>query len=111
MAAWDAGFYSEGLMGRFASEAKGRMQEFSQQNLANMAWAFGKLTHHAPSLLDAIGHKATAVVQVATRGHGAPLLVKPDMSIGLQAWASGWMSGWVGAQHHTMRQSQEVHRG
>lgn len=61
-----AGFYSEGLMVRFAGEAEGRMEEFSQQNLANMAWAFGKLTHHAPSLLDAIGHKATAVIQVGS---------------------------------------------
>ena len=53
-------------MVRFAGEAEGRMEEFSQQNLANMAWAFGKLTHHTPSLLDAIGHKATAVVQVGS---------------------------------------------
>ena len=52
-------------MDRFASEAEGRIQEFSQQNLANMAWAFGKLTHDAPSLLDAIGLKATAIVKVA----------------------------------------------
>lgn len=59
-----AGFYNEALMVRFASEAEGRIQEFSQQNLANMAWAFGKLTHHAPSLLDAIGRKATAIVEV-----------------------------------------------
>ncbi len=60
-----AGFYSEGMMDRFASEAEGRIQEFSQQNLANMAWAFGKLTHDAPSLLDAIGLKATTIVKVA----------------------------------------------
>ena len=52
-------------MDRFASEAEGRVQEFSQQNLANMAWAFGKLTHDAPSLLDAIGLKATTIVKVA----------------------------------------------
>ena len=52
-------------MDRFASEAEGRIQEFSQQNLANMAWAFGKLTHDAPSLLDAIGLKATTIVKVA----------------------------------------------
>ncbi len=51
-------------MDRFASEAEGRIQEFSQQNLANMAWAFGKLTHDAPSLLDAIGLKATVIVKV-----------------------------------------------
>lgn len=51
-------------MDRFASEAEGRIQEFSQQNLANMAWAFGKLTHDAPSLLDAIGRKATTIVKV-----------------------------------------------
>ena len=61
-----AGFYNEGLMVRFAQEAEGRMEEFSQQNLANMAWAFGKLTHHAPPRLDAIGYKATAVVQVGS---------------------------------------------
>lgn len=53
-------------MDRFASEAEGRIQEFSQQNLANMAWAFGKLTHDAPSLLDAIGRKATTIVKVVT---------------------------------------------
>lgn len=63
-------------MARFAIEAEGRVQEFSQQNLANMAWAFGKLTHHAPSLLDAIGHKATAVVQVGTPGPLPPILVQ-----------------------------------
>ena len=59
-----AGFYSEGLMTRFGSEAEGRIQEFSQQNLSNMAWAFGKLSHDAPALLDAIGRKAMAIVQV-----------------------------------------------
>jgi len=53
------------MMDRFASEAEGRIQEFSQQNLANMAWAFGKLTHDTPSLLDAIGLKATTIVKVA----------------------------------------------
>ena len=72
---WGAGFYNEGLMVRFAQEAEGRMEEFSQQNLANMAWAFGKLTHHAPSLLDAIGRKATAVVQVGSSP--SPLLPPP----------------------------------
>ena len=59
-----AGYYSKDMMDRFASEAEGRIQEFSQQNLANMAWAFGKLTHDAPSLLDAIGRKATVIVKV-----------------------------------------------
>ncbi|KAL0032386.1 hypothetical protein WJX79_008625 [Trebouxia sp. C0005] len=63
------GFYSEGMMDRFASEAEGRIQEFSQQNLANMAWAFGKLTHDAPSLLDAIGLKATTIVKDLSLQH------------------------------------------
>ncbi|DBA96718.1 TPA: hypothetical protein ACH3X1_015560 [Trebouxia sp. C0004] len=62
-------FYSEGMMDRFASEAEGRIQEFSQQNLANMAWAFGKLTHDAPSLLDAIGLKATTIVKDLSLQH------------------------------------------
>lgn len=59
-----AGYYSENLMDKFGAEAEGRIQEFSQQNLANMAWAFGKITHYMPSLLDAIGRKATAIVEV-----------------------------------------------
>lgn len=63
------GFYSEGMMDRFASEAEGRIQEFSQQNLANMAWAFGKLTHDTPSLLDAIGLKATTIVKDLSLQH------------------------------------------
>ena len=60
-----AGYYSESLMDKFGAEAEGRIQEFSQQNLANMAWAFGKITHYMPSLLDAIAQKATAIVKVA----------------------------------------------
>lgn len=51
-------------MDSFGTEAEGRIQEFSQQNLANMAWAFGKITHYMPSLLDAIGDKATSIVKV-----------------------------------------------
>lgn len=75
-------------MARFASEAEGRMQEFSQQNLANMAWAFGKLTHHAPSLLDAIGHKATAGVQVGTPGRCPPPLCCTNL---IQQIGIAWM--------------------
>ena len=82
-----AGFYNEGLMVRFAQEAEGRMEEFSQQNLANMAWAFGKLTHHAPPLLDAIGYKATAVVQVGSGPsplpHHSSLCPSPLLSFSL----------------------------
>lgn len=48
----------------FGGEAERRIEEFSQQNLANLTWAFGKLSHCAPSLLDAVGQKATAVVEV-----------------------------------------------
>ena len=48
----------------FGGEAERRIEEFSQQNLANLTWAFGKLSHRAPSLLDAVGQKATAVVEV-----------------------------------------------
>ena len=62
--AYGAGYYSESLMDQFGAEAEGRIQEFSQQNLANMAWAFGKITHYMPSLLNAIGQKATAIVKV-----------------------------------------------
>jgi len=51
-----ADFYSEGMMDRFSREAEGRIQELSQQNLANMAWAFGKLTHDAPPVAPPTAH-------------------------------------------------------
>ena len=43
-------------MDRFSREAEGRIQELSQQNLANMAWAFGKLTHDAPPVAPPTAH-------------------------------------------------------
>lgn len=69
-------------MDRFADEAEGRIQEFSQQNLANMAWAFGKLTHDAPSLLDAIGLKATTIVTVCSSSYA----VKTSLSGTSSSW-------------------------
>lgn len=52
------------LMDCFGNEATHQIQEFSAQNLANTAYAFGKLIHYMPALLDATGMQATALIKV-----------------------------------------------
>lgn len=61
---WSAGYYDGPLMTRMAKEAEEHIQEFSQQNLANLAWAYGKLSHYEASLLDHVACQATLKVKV-----------------------------------------------
>ena len=60
----DAEFYSPAMMEATARNAEQHMQDFSQQNLSNVAWAFAKLGHMDAALMDAIASQATAMVQV-----------------------------------------------
>ena len=66
-----AGYHNDALMDSFAEEGRSRIQEFSQQNLANMAYAYGKAKHDAPVLMDSIGRRAIAIARVGT--------AKPDL--------------------------------
>ena len=59
-------YHNAEMMDRFAQEAQDRIQEFSQQNLANVAYAYGKAKHDAPGLLDKIAQRAIAIVEVST---------------------------------------------
>ena len=61
-----ADYHNDALMDRFAEEGRSRIQEFSQQNLANMAYAYGKAKHDAPVLMDSIGRRAIAIARVGT---------------------------------------------
>jgi hypothetical protein len=49
-----AGFYHGGLMETMAGEATRRIDEFSQQNLANLAWSYAKLAHLDERLMAAV---------------------------------------------------------
>jgi hypothetical protein len=40
------------------------MLEFTQQNLANLAWAYGKLGHYHQGLLDAIAARSLEILEV-----------------------------------------------
>ena len=51
-------------MERMAAEAEAQIEGFSQQNLANLAWAFGKLSHYRRPLMDAIAEQAAKKVKV-----------------------------------------------
>lgn len=57
---WEpAGYYDPELLARMATEAESQIVKFSQQNLANLAWAYGKLLHYERGLMDAIAQQAT----------------------------------------------------
>lgn len=60
-----AGFCDEALMVRMAAEAEAQIAQFSQQNLANLAWAYGKLSFYQRSLMDAVALQA--VIKVKAR--------------------------------------------
>lgn len=51
-------------MVRMASEAEAQIEAFSQQNLANLAWAYGKLSHYESVLMDAVAQQAAFKVKV-----------------------------------------------
>ena len=52
----------------------------SLQNLANMAWAYDKLNHDAPMLLNAIGVSVTKIVGVG-----------PASSVQMLLMTTGWL--------------------
>ena len=52
-----AGYYNKDLMGLFAEEIMSHISEYNQQNLSNVAWAYGKLTHADDKLLAAIARE------------------------------------------------------
>lgn len=47
-----------------AREADDQIKSFSQQNLANLAWAYGKLSHYEPALLATIACQAVVKIKV-----------------------------------------------
>jgi hypothetical protein len=47
-----------------AAEAVPRIHEFSQQNLSNLCWAFGKLAHFNAKLMAAIAERAVVLIKV-----------------------------------------------
>ncbi len=47
-----------------ATEAEAQIHSFSQQNLANLAWAYGKLCHSKPSLMASVAHQAVLKIKV-----------------------------------------------
>lgn len=59
-----AGQYNEQLMNAIAAEATPRIQEFSQQNLSNLCWAFGKLGHFDRELMAAIAERSIVLIKV-----------------------------------------------
>ena len=59
-----AGHYDAPLLERMADEADTQIANFSQQNLANLAWAYGKLSHYKPSLMASVAHQAVLKVKV-----------------------------------------------
>lgn len=63
---WWTGYYDAKLLETFADEAEWRITEFSQQNLANLAWAYGKLGHYHKGLLDAIAKQAASMLEVSS---------------------------------------------
>ena len=59
-----AGYNDSALMVRMAAEAEAQIEQFSQQNLANLAWAYGKLLHYEASLMDSLAAQATLKIKV-----------------------------------------------
>jgi hypothetical protein len=51
-------------MNAIAAEATPRIQEFSQQNLSNLCWAFGKLGHFDSELMAAIAERSIVLIKV-----------------------------------------------
>lgn len=51
-------------MNAIAAEATPRIQEFSQQNLSNLCWAFGKLGHFDGKLMAAIAERSIVLIKV-----------------------------------------------
>lgn len=47
-----------------AAEALKTIESFSQQNLANLAWAYGKLAHFQAALMGAIAERASQMIKV-----------------------------------------------
>ena len=47
-----------------ATEAEAQIDSFSQQNLANLAWAYGKLCHLKPTLMASVAAQAILKVKV-----------------------------------------------
>lgn len=59
-----------------AEEAVSTIEQFSQQNLANLAWAYGKLAINHSQLIDAIAARACAMISVSvTRVHADAIAV------------------------------------
>ena len=52
-------------MVRMAAEAEAQIEQFSQQNLANLAWAYGKLSFYQRSLMDAVALQAVIKVKAS----------------------------------------------
>ena len=51
-------------MDAVAAEAVPRIHEFSQQNLSNLCWAFGKVGHFNSKLVAAIAERSIVLVKV-----------------------------------------------
>lgn len=58
------GYYYAPLLERMAEEATTQIGEFSQQNLANLAWAYGKLSYYSYELMAAVAHQAILKMEV-----------------------------------------------
>jgi hypothetical protein len=56
-------------MNAVAAEATPRIQEFSQQNLSNLCWAFGKLGHFDGELMAAIAERSIVLIKVLRIKH------------------------------------------
>lgn len=61
-----AGSHYPDLFEAMSQEAITHIKNFSQQNLANLAWAYGKVAHDDPLLLDAIAQQACSMIKVST---------------------------------------------
>ena len=62
-----AGHYDTVLLDRMATEAAAQIENFSQQNLANLAWAYGKLSHFKASLMASVAHQAVLKSKVKVK--------------------------------------------
>ena len=56
--------YNKDLLASMAKEAQLHIDKFSQQNLANLAWAYGKLSYYDSKLMDSVAFQSTARVKV-----------------------------------------------
>lgn len=62
----DPNYYNKFLMDGVAMEVMERLKQCNPQDVANSTWAFGKLWHDAPALMDAVAEEATGMVKVTS---------------------------------------------